>query len=324
MAFDLRTLEWILQRTEDNSLDFKVQQYKFDTNRQISGFIKDILTMANTPRNDSAYIVIGVAETEGRPSQVVGTREHIDPSEVDRKLQDKVNAVPSVEYHVIEYQGHEIGVYEIKIDHMGPFVPSKTFERLNPGAIHYRRNTQNVVATNREDIDRIVQWFRSREPLEEPQYVESPSWQQFHRLCDGFDERRTYICVIDESAHITDSDWVSFAKMGWDLIIDFDIHTDKSGAFFKSNEALGKIRSLKLTPLDSETPVIGPGASLWVAARGVSSRPTTLQEGSWREWHREKLIDLRKATEAVAKISDVKPATMIVFGGGPQLCPHRM
>ena len=315
MAFDPNTLESILQRTEDNFLDFKVQQYKFDTNRQVSGFVKGILSMANTPRNESAYIVIGVAETEGRPTQIVGTHEHIDPAEVDRKLQDRVNSVPSVEYHVVEHKGYEIGIYEIKVDHRGPFVPSKKFERLNPGVIHYRRNSQNVVATNKQDIDRIVQWFNSVEGPEEPQYVDSSSWQRFHRVCDGFDDRRAYICVIDENAQTTDDDWNAFAKMAWDLIIDFDVHTDQSGAFFNSHEALSKIRSLKLTPLDNELPVLGTGASLWVAARGVSSRPTTLQEGSWREWQRGKLTDLRRATEAVARITDVKPTTIIVFGG---------
>ena len=75
--------------------------------------------MANTPRNESAFIVVGVAETKGRPTQIVGTDEHIDPSEVDRRLQDRVNAVPSVEYHVAEHEGHEIGIYEIKVDRGG-------------------------------------------------------------------------------------------------------------------------------------------------------------------------------------------------------------
>ena len=315
MSFDQETLDSILQRTEDNSLDFKVQQYKFDTNYQISGFIKDILTMANTPRNESAYIVIGVAEDKGRPTQIVGTHEHIDPSEVDRKLQNRISAVPSVEYHVAQCGGHEIGIYEIKIDHRGPFTPYRDFERLGAGAIYFRRNSQNVVAINKEDIDRIVQWFNGAELSEEPEYFDSSSWQQFHRACDGFDDRRAYICVIDENVHANDDDWNAFSKMAWDLVVDFDVSTDESGAFFKSREVLSKIRSLKLTPLDNELPVLGPGSSLWVAAKGVSSRPSTIHGDSWREWHREKLTDLRKATEAVAKITDIKPVTMIVFGG---------
>ena len=315
MAFDQETLGMLLNSTEGNFLDFKVKQYKFDTEHQTSGFIKDIVSMANTPRNESAYIVIGVAETEGRPIRLVGTNEHIDPSELDRQLQDRINSVPALEYHVVEHEGREIGIYEIKLDYSGPFVATKKFGRLNPGAINFRRNSQNVVATSKQDIDRITKWFNGIEDPVQPQYIDSTSWQPLYRACDGFDDRRTYIGVIDENVQATDDDWNAFAKLGWDLIIDFDINTDQTGGYFKSSEALGKMRSLKLTPLDNELPVIGPGASLWVAARGVSSRPTTVQVTSWREWHREKLTNLRRATEGVARISGVKPTTMIVFGG---------
>ena len=140
MALDPQIIESMLQRTEDNFLDFKRKQYRFDSNWQISGFVKDILTMANTPRTDSAYIVIGIGESNGRPTDIAGTQEHIDPSEVDRKLQDKVDAVPSIEYHVVQYKGYELGIYEIKVDFRGPFVPSKSFERLTPGSIYFRRN----------------------------------------------------------------------------------------------------------------------------------------------------------------------------------------
>ena len=119
MSFDHETLRVLLTRAEDNFLDFKVQQYKFDTERQASGFIKDIVSMANTPRNESAYIVIGIDETDGRPTQLVGVNEHIDPSELDRQLQDRVNTVPAFEYHVVEHEGREIGIYEIKLGRGG-------------------------------------------------------------------------------------------------------------------------------------------------------------------------------------------------------------
>ena len=317
MTLDPKLVESMLQRTEDNFLDFKRKQYSFDNNRQISSFVKDLLTMANTPRTDSAYIVIGVGESNGRPAEIVGTQEHIDPAEVDRKLQDKVNAVPSIEYHVAEYKGCELGIYEIKVDYSGPFVPSKTFERLTPGSIFFRRNSQNVVATTTDDIERIVEWFNAGKPTDEPHFVDGASWQQFYRSCDGFDDRRAYICVLDEDTDTTEDGWRSFSALGWDLVIDFDILTNESGAYSKCSESLSKLRSLKLTPLDGERPVMGPGASLWVAARGIRSRPTTVQEGTWREWHREKLTYLRDATEAVARISDIKPTTVVIFSGDP-------
>lgn len=315
MAFNPETVGILLNRTEGNFLDFKVQQYRFDTERQASGFVKDIISMANTPRTEPAYIVIGVDETDGRLTQLVGVSEHVDPSELDRQLQDRVNTVPAIEYHVVEYEGREIGIYEIKLDHNGPFVATKKFGRLNPGAIHFRRNSQNVVATNKQDIDRITHWFNGIEGSTEPQHIDSASWQTLYRACDGFDDRRTFIGVIDENLQANDEDWKAFAKLGWNLIIDFDTNTDQTGGYFKASETLGRLRSLKLTPLDNELPVIGPGASLWVAARGINSRPTTVPIGGWREWHREKLTDLRKATEAAARVSDVQPTTVIVFGG---------
>ena len=315
MAFDKHTLKSLLNQSESNFLDFKVQQYKLNSEWQTSGFIKDIVSMANTPRDESAYIIIGVAESQGRPTQVVGTDEHIDPSEIDRKLQDRVNSVPSVEYHVVEHEGREIGIYEIKLDYNGPFVATKKFGRLDPGAIYFRRNSQNVVATNRQDIDRITRWFNGIEEPTQPQYLDSSSWQQFHRACDGFDDRRAFICVIDENSQASEDDWSAFARVGWDLVVDFDVNTDQSGAYLKSSEALGKIRSLKLTPLDGDLPVIGPGASLWVAAKGVASRPTTVRATDWREWHRNNQAELRKAIESVARNTDVKATTIIVFGG---------
>ena len=134
-----------------------------------------------------------------------------------------------------------------------------------------------MLAQSKQDIERVVQWFQGLSGFEEQLHAGTASWQQFYRACDGFDDRRAYICVIDENPQATDDDWNAFANMAWDLVIDFDVKTDESGAFSKSYEVLSKIRSLKLTPLENELPVIGPGASLWVAARGVSRRPTTVK-----------------------------------------------
>lgn len=308
-------LESLLQRTEDNFLDYKVQQYKMETERQKSSFIKDVLSMANTPRSDSAYIVVGVAEEDGRPTRVVGVANHFDPSELDRQLEARVSSVPSIEYHIIEHEGCEVGVYEIKVELSGPFVAQRKFGRLDPGAIYFRRNSQNIVATVRHDIDRITKWFTGSEASVPPQPVGSMSWQQFHRACDGFNDRRVYICVIDQHTQATADDWKAFATLGWDLVVDFDIETNQSGAFAKSHNTLSKLRSLKLTPLDGELPVVGAGATLWIAAKGLSSRPTTVQADGWREWHRRKLTELRSAIDAIAKLTDVKPTTVVVFGG---------
>ena len=271
--------------------------------------------MANTPREFSAYIVVGVVEQGGRPTQIVGVSDHFDPSELDRQMEGRVNCVPSISYHVVDHEGHEVGIYEVRADPRGPFVALRKFGRLDPGAIYFRRNSQNAVATNRQDIERITAWFTGVESSAPPQPAATMSWQQFYRVCDGFDESRSYICVIDEKVHATIDDWRSFAAFGWDLVIDFDVDTDESGAFSKSRETLSKLRSLKLTALDGDLPVVGSGATLWIAARGVRSRPSTVLADGWRDWHRKKVEELRRSIDAVARLTDVRPTTLIVFGG---------
>ena len=315
MPHHCNLLNSLLNRAEDNFLDFKVQQYKLETTQQKSRFIKDVIAMANTPRNKSAYIVVGIAEEGGRSTNIVGIDNHFDPSELDRQLEGRINSVPSIEYHVVEYEGTALGIYEIKVDSTGPFVAQRKFGRLDPGAIYFRRNSQNTVATLKEDIDRISKWFAMSKPSLLPQHVDSSSWQQFHRACDGFDDRRAYICILDEMPQATSDDWKAFGTMPWDMIIDFDVETDQSGGFSQSHDTLAKLRSLKFTPLDGDLPAVGPGATLWVATNGVSSRPTTLQVSGWREWHRSKLGHLHKAIDTIARLTSVKPTTAIVFGG---------
>ena len=318
MPINSDLLNYLLTRTEaDVALDFKVQQYKLDSEWQKSSFIKDIASMANTPRVDSAYIVVGVADEGGRPTRVIGVDHHFDPAELDRQMETRLNSVPSVEYQVIEHEGKEVGVYEIKVDFGGPYVAQRKFGKLDQGTIYFRRNSQNVPATQKQDFDRISNWFSASPPITASTPPDAASWQQFHRLCDGFDERRAYICIIDTVTKATADDWNAFASMGWDLIIDFDIDTDQSGAFAQSKDTLSKLRSLKFTPLDGDLPVMGPGATLWIAGNGVKSRPTALQTNGWREWHRSKRGELHRAIDTVAKLTGVKPTTLIVFGGEP-------
>ena len=316
MSVDNDLLEVLLSRTEgDVALDFKVKQYRFDSEWQRSSFVKDMISMANTPRVDSAFIVVGVAEDNGRPTKVVGVKDHFDPSELDRQMEGRLNSVPTIEYHIVEREGCEVGLYEIKVSGGGPYVSHRKFGKLDPGTIYFRRNSQNVAATFSQDIERITSWFADTPPSEPSQRLDSSSWQQFHRACDGFDDRRAYVCVIDDMPQATTDDWQAFGSMGWDLIIDFDTQSDQSGAFVQSQDALGKLRSLKFTPLDGELPAMGPGATLWVAANGVSSRPSTVTSDGWREWHRSKRSELHDAIDGVAKLSGVKPTTLIVFSG---------
>ena len=63
---DQQLVENLLERQESDDLDFKSGQYNFTNERGKSKFIKDIVAMANTPRNGPAYILVGVQEQSGK------------------------------------------------------------------------------------------------------------------------------------------------------------------------------------------------------------------------------------------------------------------
>ncbi len=45
---------------ENETLDFKAKMYDLSYDSNKAKFIKDIISMANTPRDETSYIIIGV------------------------------------------------------------------------------------------------------------------------------------------------------------------------------------------------------------------------------------------------------------------------
>ena len=85
-------LEDILNKNETDILDFK-SKYRLDNDHFKSKFIKDILAMSNTPRNETAFIIVGVkAHTNGR-KELLGVDDHPD----DADLQEYLNKVDIVD-----------------------------------------------------------------------------------------------------------------------------------------------------------------------------------------------------------------------------------
>ena len=63
--------ETVLKSTEIRKIDFKRDQYRFDTEHLKSKLVKDILCIANTPEG-GGYIVLGVKAENGKPKEATG------------------------------------------------------------------------------------------------------------------------------------------------------------------------------------------------------------------------------------------------------------
>ena len=197
MPSDLELLERLLSRMEDSSLDFKRDQYKLESDQQKSDFVKDIVSMANTPRDEPAYIVIGVVDQNGRAGEVVGISGHPDPVTFQNLVNGRTNNQVQLYYREIGYLGSTVGLFEIPVDRsVVPVMAARDIAGLRTGVTYTRRNAQNALADTTE-IRRITEWAASGRSDQNYEHGQEFSWESFYRECDGFESARVYIAVLE-------------------------------------------------------------------------------------------------------------------------------
>ena len=176
---------------------------------------------------------------------------------------------------------------------------------------YIRRNTQNIEA---DPID-LARIFGSAQEEPSPEPVpQSGAWEQMYRACDGFDPLRIYIAIFDRESDVDDRDWAAMASVQWNVIIDFDTGTDTDGNYAVAKAQFGDRHALHLSALD-DSPAITARSTVWVAAAGLESRPTTNPTENWRDWNRSKAPQLERTMNELARITEPGPVTLVVFSG---------
>ena len=318
---DQQLVESLLARQESDFLDFKSKQYDLRNHYYKSKFIKDIVAMVNTPRSGPAYILLGVKERSGKVVGTPGVSDHPDEAELGRIVSGRIDPVPRFSYRQVSYSGVEFGLIEIPRGQPVPVLPRGDYPKgkgvLRNKVTYFRRNTQNTEA-DAEEIVRIVQWGQGDSAQGEQSSengTPSGSWGQMYRACDGFDPRRVYIAVLDRESSADTRDWTAMASIHWNVIVDFDTGTDTDGNHAVAEGPLGERQALRLSALD-ESPAITRRSTLWMAAAGLDSRPTTSPSANWRDWSRSKVPQLQRTMNELAGITEPAPVTLVVFGGG--------
>jgi hypothetical protein len=101
------------------------------------------------------------------------------------------------------------------------------------------------------------------------------------------------------------------------MVFDFDDQTDEEGPYSIVSMEVAARRNLSLVTPDDPIQTFAPDSCLWIAAGGLSRRPSTRPSGGWREWSRGKLRNVRSILDVVAQATEPRPTTAIVFGGDP-------
>ena len=303
----------LLGRMESDDLDFKTDQYHLSNADGQSKFIKDILAMANTPRSGPAYIVIGVREESGRAIEVPGVAVHPDGAHLGSIASGKVSPSPRFSYRQILHEGVELGLIEISAEQPDVLVPRVDLGVLRKNAVYIRRNTSNVEADS-DDLRRLFGTNSVANIAVVPSYA--AAWEQVYRDCDEFDPRRVYIAVIDGSVAATERDWEQMAAVGWNLVVDLDPDTDTRGHYSFAETHFRNRRSLHLTALEDNF-AFTSRSTVWIAAAGLNSRPTTSPSENWRDWNRSKVPQLEWVMGELARLTEPNPVSLVVFGGDP-------
>ena len=308
---DQELLAKLLNSQESDRLDFKSHQYDLTCKDGKSKFIKDIAAMANTPRDSAAYIVVGIEEQAGKVTGITGVTEHPDEAELGRIVSARVDPAPRFSYRQVSYKDKSIGLIEIPCDQPVPVLPRNDYGLLRRKSVYIRRNTRNTEADH-EDLNRILQW--SQQCSISVSVNVMGTWEQLYRACDAFDAGRIYVALMDGEELLDTRDWTAMAGVHWNMIIDFDLHSDTTGNHTKARDALTKRHALQICALD-ETPKFTARSTVWIAARGLESRPTTKPSDNWRDWNRTKGPRLEQTLSELARMTEPRPVTLIVFGG---------
>jgi len=302
-------LATLLDRAEGEILDYKKDVYKLPSSR--NEFIKDLLAMANTPRQDTAHIVFGVRWTPESGSTVVGLREQLD----DARLQDalghgRVQPHPRFTYTPLEFEGKRLGVLEVPVSSDGPYTPVKDYEGLQAGAIYYRRGTQNDRAVGAE-LRRIVLWFHNGE-AGVPTEVANDTWRQLFDALHGFETGNTYLLAADRIPATSTAPVHALAMPPWRAVLDFDPDSEESGLLSCVSGPAGQHRVVHRVVRGEYLVRPEPGTH-WFFARGLSGREYTLVSGDHRTWLKSYKRELSRQLERLADAVGPSPVVALVL-----------
>ena len=194
---DALDIESLLSRPEGETIDFKATDYDLSDPDKKAEFAKDLMCLANTPREGDAYIVIGIDKHLDGSTIVAGIKPVIDDANLQSVAASFLDPVPRFSYQGA-YIGHDyIGLVVIPNSQLLPALPKKPHGRkfLIPGRLYFRRGSQNALASVHEQ-GRIWEWFnrhdRKSGPSRAPQGVvpsevapEPGSSGQYRATLDG-------------------------------------------------------------------------------------------------------------------------------------------
>lgn len=319
---DATQFENLLRRTENETLDFKQTSYNLRDEDSSLDFVKDVCAMANTPREQSSYIVLGVQKHNDGTYTLMGIAEHPDDADMRQAFTDRVAPPPTFSYIPFGYDQKQFGIIEIPPERVGPCVPIHDKGRkLHRWSIYFRRGSRNEVAQQPDDLARILNWC-GKLPVDIHYSSEDPVWDQLLEAVDRFSQDRYYFLVTSPLLPNSPTELIGLGAVPWAGVIDLDPDSDDTGLLAAISQQLRQNRSLhRLTAQDRVA--FNPRSSVcWYFARGLAGRESSICRGTWRDWNKTLGASLTEYVRQMATACLPRPATVIALVYDRSLLRH--
>ncbi|MFF0561133.1 helix-turn-helix domain-containing protein [Streptomyces sp. NPDC004266] len=290
---DHNSFEALLSRPEGPTLDFKRSFYRLrDGDHAKKALVKDILAMANTPREETAYIVFGVRELNGRniPEGIDGPA--IDDANLQTLVASYADPCPPFTYEQVAYKDRTFGVIAIPLQRdTGPYMAVKRGKGrseegfLAPETIYFRRGSSNTEA-GPADQKWVYSWFLGND-RDEPVLASDveQSWKQFRDTMRSFSTDRRYLLVAPPLHDVDDVALKGLALQPWSAVIDLDPRSEDGGFLGSVEQQVRSARSLHMvSPEDREMALGGQKSVQWIFACGIDTVSITEGEMPFRDW----------------------------------------
>ena len=306
---------------EKDFIDFKSEMYftnsAKDTSKSRAEFVKDIVSMWNTPRNKEAYVVIGVKNSNNK-NELLGIDVNTIPDDANLRNQFEglVTYTPQFNYDTINFDKKNFVVITIPIATSICIVKKKFHgETLKKDALYYREGSVNNEALKGSEKEKeIYTWFRYKGSMVGSEInVYTPN-ERLTSLMENFNSDKYYYFLITSPLNSATPNLKNFGLVSWTFVMDFDPNSQNSGLLFHCRDVLELNRSLHFVVKGETSSIYNRYGTYWYFASGLYGRnETLLPDKSRNTWLRIYRRDFEKQIDKILKaLGNEKPIKILI------------
>ena len=312
----------MIQRMEGETLDFKRDSYDISDEVDKFALVKDVICMANTPREEESYIVLGVKKLPDGKTELHGLDSHVDEADLQSQFSERVHPVPRFSYELVKHDGKDFGVVVIPPNRVGPCAPLRDYgDSLRQRQIYFRRGSKNDLATP-EDVLRICDWIQGASDRVSEPAPEFPDWEEFIESVQRFSTSNKYL-LLSNLPELTSAHGVEIlGAIDWSFVMDMDPDSDNNGLLKAVRPTMENRRSVHMIVRGDRPTLNIERGTYWFFASGLTGAGNPTATGSWRQWRQEYGNEVREQLINLAKVSTPTPVTMVILWQRDGMASH--